>query len=166
MNNIIHIYYIVLVLEFWSKNVILKENSAFIYNWQSLWNKKYKKIETKKITKLKKKKKQATVIFFNKLEENSKAKKSSTLSYFNLHNTDDGIILLFKKHDKAFQSETVDKAYSTDSLFISWQRTNNMNISPLSANPTKWSDTLKQFEFVWPLCGIGAHRDRTRIGLT
>ena len=163
MNNIIHIYYIVLVLEFWSKNVILKENSAFIYNWQSLWNIKYKKIENTKITKLKKK--QAIVIFFNKLEGNSKANKSSTLSYFDLHNTDDGM-LLFKEHDKAFQSETVDKAYSTYSLFISWQRTDNMNISPLSANPTKWSDTLKQFEFVWPLCGIGAHRDRTRIDLT
>ena len=110
-------------------------------------------------------KKQAIVIFFNKLEGNSKANKSSTLSYFDLHNTDDGM-LLFKEHDKAFQSETVDKAYSTYSLFISWQRTDNMNISPLSANPTKWSDTLKQFEFVWPLCGIGAHRDRTRIDLT
>ena len=34
-------------------------------------------------------------------------------------------------------------------------------INPLSANPTKWSNTLKQFtdelfECVWPLCEIGA----------
>ena len=37
-------------------------------------------------------------------------------------------------------------------------------VDPLSANPTKWSNTLKQFvgkfadelfEYVWPFCGIG-----------
>ena len=36
-------------------------------------------------------------------------------------------------------------------------------ISPLSANFTKWPNTLKQFanklsERVWPFCGIGAER--------
>ena len=47
-----------------------------------------------------------------------------------------------------------------------------MNINPLSANPTKWSNTLNQFadeytlntladelfECVWPICEIGSWR--------
>ena len=39
----------------------------------------------------------------------------------------------------------------------------SISLNPLSANPTKWSNTPKQFvgrsrqiEFVWPFCGIGA----------
>ena len=36
------------------------------------------------------------------------------------------------------------------------------NVNPLSANPPKWSNTLKQFvgkfECVCPFCGIGAQR--------
>ena len=32
----------------------------------------------------------------------------------------------------------------------------NLYVSLLSANPTKWSNTLKQF--VWPFCEIGASR--------
>ena len=31
-------------------------------------------------------------------------------------------------------------------------------INPLSANPTKWSNTLFLFECVWPFCGISAWR--------
>ena len=34
--------------------------------------------------------------------------------------------------------------------------------NPLSANPTKWSNTLKQFvdlECVWPFCGVGAFKE-------
>ena len=35
------------------------------------------------------------------------------------------------------------------------------NFNPLSTNPRKWSDTLKQFvdellECVWPFCEVGA----------
>ena len=36
-------------------------------------------------------------------------------------------------------------------------------VNPLSANPTKWSNTLnlsadvdELFEYVWPFCGVGA----------
>ena len=42
----------------------------------------------------------------------------------------------------------------------------NLRLNPLSANPTEWSNTLKQFvgiadelfKCVWPFCGIGALR--------
>ena len=54
-------------------------------------------------------------------------------------------------------------------LYNTWTYWNNGSIgtnwvNPLSANPTKWSNTLKQFvgrsdelyECVWPFCGVGA----------
>ena len=44
-------------------------------------------------------------------------------------NTDQGINLLFEKIDKVFQSETNDEAYSTYSAFISFKRTDQMNMS-------------------------------------
>ena len=33
----------------------------------------------------------------------------------------------------------------------------------LSGNFTKWSNTLKLFECVWPFCGIGAYRVKLRM---
>ena len=40
--------------------------------------------------------------------------------------------------------------------------------SPLSVNPTKWSNTLKQFasycwRVVWPFCGVGAERVKLKL---
>ena len=42
-------------------------------------------------------------------------------------------------------------SYENSYVYQAWEFFN-----PLSANPTKWSNTLKQFEFVRPFCEIGA----------
>ena len=44
-------------------------------------------------------------------------------------NTDRGKNLLFEKLDKVFQNETIDEAYSTYSAFISFNRTDQINMS-------------------------------------
>ena len=47
--------------------------------------------------------------------------------------------------------------YSIHSTLMEEKKKKRNN--PLTVNPTKWSDTLKQFfelfECVWPFCGVG-----------
>ena len=70
-----------------------------------------------------------------------------------------------------FDFGTSSEGISLDLHSLSNIRRNNVNrlilalisINPLSANPTKWSNTLKQFvdelfECVRPFCGVGAQR--------
>ena len=72
---------------------------------------------------------QPIIIFLKSLEGNTKAEKAvSDLTPTDL-NTDQGMNLLFEKLDKVFQSETIDEAYSTYSAFISFKRTDQMNMS-------------------------------------
>ena len=72
---------------------------------------------------------QAIIIFLESLEGNTKAEKAvSDLSATEL-NTDQGKNLLFEKLDKVFQKETIDEAYSTYWAFISFNRTDQMNMS-------------------------------------
>ena len=66
---------------------------------------------------------QAFFIFLESLEGNLKVEKAvSDLTATDL-NTDQEMNLLFEKLDTAFQSETIDEAYSTYSAFISFKRT-------------------------------------------
>ena len=72
---------------------------------------------------------QAISIFLESLEGNPKAEKAvPDLTATDL-NTDQGMNLLCEKLDKVLQSETIDKAYSTYSAFISFKRTDQMNMS-------------------------------------
>ena len=74
----------------------------------------------------------------------------------------------------SYRNQSVDFALQND------QCTRHIEISqlillcksnPLSANPTKWSNTLKQFVgccrqivwVVWPVCGVGASRIKKGI---
>ena len=73
-------------------------------------------------------KNQQAIILFEFLEGNPKAEKAvSDLTPTDL-NTDQGMNLLL---DKVFQSETIDEAYSTYSAFISFKRTDQMNMSDI-----------------------------------
>ena len=72
---------------------------------------------------------QAIILLLESLEGNPKAEKAvSDLTATDL-NTDQGMNLLFEKLDKVFQSETIDETYSTYSAFVSFKRTDQMNMS-------------------------------------
>ena len=72
---------------------------------------------------------QAIIIFLESPEGIPKAEKAvSDLTATDL-NTDQGMSFLYEKLDKVFQSETIDEAYRTYSAFISFKRTDQMNIS-------------------------------------
>ena len=72
---------------------------------------------------------QAIISFLEFLEGNPKAGKAVTDLTATDLNTDQGINLLFEKIDKVLQSEAIDEAYSTYSAFISFKRTDQMNMS-------------------------------------
>ena len=72
---------------------------------------------------------QAIISFLEFLEGNPKAEKAVTDLTATDLNTDQGINLLFEKIDKVLQSEAIDEAYSMYSAFISFKRTDQMNMS-------------------------------------
>ena len=63
--------------------------------------------------------------------------------------------------NKELTIKNLSKVNSVIAVDIDRHIKNRKHLNLLSANPTKWSNTLKQFvgelfEFVGPFCGVGA----------
>ena len=69
-----------------------------------------------------------------------------------------------------FLGDSFSNRYKVKAPIQLWSESQPQHFNPLSTNPTKWSNTFKQFvdklltncfECVWPFCEIGAERVKT-----